>query len=249
MQSLRKYLLISILLSGVFNIQVYGQGYSEEECIGFEDGLLWNKQQVEYRLPPGFRLWMITGLNPNIPSYSEAMHSIDGKFMIVFELYSPLSELALRIADHYRPNYSKRNQDSMYLDHVITDMELSLGNKFKSLEKSPIKYYSPKEAKKKFNADCALSYHLVIGEEKHVVREEKEYCKVYVLQKNERGYIRMLCYYKKMSRRQLNKYLKLAENVFHFRDPENFMPYVEEEEIPIILNKKKETKNEQGEIK
>lgn len=234
MQSLQKFAIILFLFSALFNIQVSGQNELKWEWPGPEESILWDKQQVEYRLPIGFEYMFIEVPNPTTrPSAYSTMTSADNKFLIVFEIDAPLKSGELDLFSLFNPNLKKKNQDSSYLIQVEKDMKRSLGDKYISLDKCSIKlkYYSTKSAKKKFNADRALTYPLLLGQAKSFLG--KEYCQAIVLQKNTRGSIKMYCYYNKMKKKELKKYLKAAEEIFYFRNPEDFIPYPERE--PIII--------------
>lgn len=81
-----------------------------------------------------------------------------------------------------------------------------------------INYYSNKDAFVKFNADTALVFdvdmHGEILSEKHLFGRYYK-CKALLLQKNERGYITMFCFYNED--KDWNKYQKTIEKLFRYK--------------------------------
>ena len=81
-----------------------------------------------------------------------------------------------------------------------------------------INYYSDKDAFIKFNADTALVFdvdmHGEILSEKHLFGQYYK-CKALLLQKNDRGYITMFCFFNED--KDWNKYQKTIEKLFRYK--------------------------------
>lgn len=235
MKSIRVYSIIPLLLFIFSNNMAYGQKHFEWDWPSPWERVLWKDMQVSYKLPTGFKFWLSDLYNEHLgmPVYYDSMNSPDGNFAILIEAVEYIHDQSrINLYKTLSPNNDLWNmdQDSVYLKHVEEDMKKSLGDKYKSLDKCPIKYYSKKAAKKKFNADYALTYPIVLKKHSY----GKEFCQVIVIQKNKRGTLRLLCFYNKKSRPNLKKYLKMAEEVFYFRDPEDFVPYPESKKDSVI---------------
>lgn len=222
MQSIRTYIIILFLLSSLFNSKIHGQEHVEWDYSRPYENLRLDEMQVRYKRPSNFKSWMINvSSDPIISSGGyDTMHSPDENFMILLELY-PLTPFLVSTMKTFHPELGDRDLDSLYLENIEQDLKKSLRDKYKSFDKSPIKYYSAKVAKKKFNADNAFTYPII----RRKRLEGKEFCQAIVIQKNKRGAIKMLCFYNKMSKSQLKKYIKMAEELFYFRDPEDFVPF------------------------
>lgn len=229
MQPIQTCAFILFLFSFFLNNQVHGQKYFKWDWPSPTERSLWEEMQVNYKLPAGFE-FCITTYEPNPLEDSvhyDSMKSADGQFFILIQIPDQVSPPKL---SHPKIPTPSQNKDSLYLDYADRDMRTSLGNEYQTLNKCPIKHYSAKVAKKKFNADHALTYPLIL---RNPV-ERKELCQAIIIQKDKRGTIKLLCYYNKMSKSKFKKYIKMAEEVFYFRDPKDFVPYPKSKKDSVI---------------
>lgn len=87
-----------------------------------------------------------------------------------------------------------------------------------------VSYYSPEKAKEIFNADTVICYsidmyglNLSMNSRRNKLFNYSEN-KVLLLQKNDRGFIALYCFYTKKGQKKLKKYMRLIENTFWFID-------------------------------
>ena len=112
-------------------------------------------------------------------------------------------------------------------ENVIRDIKLTKQRNIgKNDEKNLIstRYYSPKEARELFNADTVIGYSVELLDGGFVMKNSKNKSfkysgnKVLLLQKNERGFIVLYCFYTKKGEKKLSKYMGVIENAFWFID-------------------------------
>jgi len=153
--------------------------------------------RFEYKSAPSFgRIGSIIGSSIEAKDYSVAiLFYID----YIFDKKDSISTLFI---DKFKMNLSQ-----LHLNLLKSTPDIK-----------NINYYSDKDAITKFNADTALVFdvdmHGEILSEKHLFGQYIK-CKALLLQKNERGYITMFCFFNED--KDWNKYQKTIEKLFIYK--------------------------------
>ena len=80
-----------------------------------------------------------------------------------------------------------------------------------------MQYYSQKETKEKFNANTAFTYSVKLNDDE-LYKDKYKSLKVLVLQKRDRGFVELYCFYTDDGAKELEKYWALLENAFRYED-------------------------------
>ncbi len=80
-----------------------------------------------------------------------------------------------------------------------------------------MQYYSQKETKEKFNANTAFTYSVKLNDDE-LYKDKYKFLKVLVLQKRDRGFVELYCFYTDDGAKELEKYWALLENAFRYED-------------------------------
>lgn len=91
--------------------------------------------------------------------------------------------------------------------------------------------------------DTVITYPLKMWQK---YENKYNYCQVIIIQKNARGLICLYCFYNDKGKRILSYYMRSLEGMFWYRDPKDYIEFVEppgsDSIVHIILFKKKNMK-------
>lgn len=102
-----------------------------------------------------------------------------------------------------------------YIAYIKNDISQSLGKEAALNWQDHVRYYSKEETLKKFNADTAISYSINLKSQDYY---QGKYNNLWVLmiQKKDKGFLRMYCFYENISKKKLAKYKAEIEKVFSY---------------------------------
>lgn len=80
-----------------------------------------------------------------------------------------------------------------------------------------VHYYSDEKAIQKFNADTAITFVIKLNDNE-VYKEKYKYLKALYLQKKDRGFIELYCFYTDQGNKHLPKYWQAVEGIFKYED-------------------------------
>lgn len=83
--------------------------------------------------------------------------------------------------------------------------------------KEYVQYYADKDARRKFNADTAITYDVVLNDDEYYLGKYK-YLRALVLQKKDRGFVAIYSFYTDKAKRRLAKYWKATEGILRYDD-------------------------------
>jgi hypothetical protein len=89
------------------------------------------------------------------------------------------------------------------------------GEKKAARWKKYVRYYTSQDAKSEFNADTVIFLSLP-GMKKGYYVSPYPYCSVLIIQKNDRGYLPMFCFYDETGKKNLEKYLSDLRGAFRY---------------------------------
>jgi hypothetical protein len=142
--------------------------------------------------------------------------SADERFLVFLRILQPYI-----YEDSINQNLnSKTKYDFIDREHIILSKDIVksfLGEDKVNEWQKYVHYYSPKEAKEKFNADTALYISLPHLKEGTYV-SHYSYCTVVIIQKTGRGHVSMFCFYDDESKKDLKQHLSAVENMFRYED-------------------------------
>lgn len=157
--------------------------------------------------------------------------SKDGNFITFIDVPPVYSKDSIYVYMPLAP-YLKEEINTYHLDWVKGDFFCNTGERIHSFQNLPIHYKSPGYAQMAFNADTVITYPLKVW---HKYKNKYNYCQVMIIQKNGRGFIRLVSIYNDEGKKKLDSYIKSLEGVFWYRDPKDYIEFVDSEEDSITV--------------
>jgi len=104
-----------------------------------------------------------------------------------------------------------------YIAYIKNDISQSLGKDAELNWQDHVRYYSKEETFKKFNADTVISYSINLKSQDYY---QGKYNNLWVLmiQKKDKEFIRMYCFYENISKKKLAKYKTNVESMFKYEN-------------------------------
>lgn len=150
--------------------------------------------------------------------------SEDEEFISFLSLHNFLKKAdAIRMQQDF-PGMKLPNLNNQHANSVRAEILYSLG-KDAALRgpnagfnwKEYVQYYSDKDARRKFNADTAITYDIVLNDDEYYLGKYK-YLRALVLQKKDRGFVAIYSFYTDKAKRRLTKYWKATEGILRYDD-------------------------------
>lgn len=171
---------------------------------------------------------------PDVSWVYSKMKSKDNKFVTFIDVSSSnYSKDGIYVYTPLAPDL-KLKIDEQHLGQINTDYSYNTG---KDNAPQNLHYKSTDDARQKCNADTIITYSMKVWK---AYEEKYNRCKVMIIQKNQRGYIRLLTLYNNKDKRVFNRYQKTLEKMIWYREPNEFLNFTIPKDtatvIPIIDN-------------
>ena len=231
------FLLIQILF------ELHAQSYEELGDIFVHSAYTLSRNQVKYTQPADFDLVRsgkdylecfhsekYTSFNPaSLTIFVDKLISKDKNFVVFIEIPPVFSRDSVYIDADLLPDL-KQEINTSHCKDIRFDFRWNTGQNL-SLDQCPISYKSSDYARSAFNADTVLTYPLKMWK-----KYENKYnnCQVMVIQKNTRGYICLYIFYNNEGKKNFEHYMKSLNGVFWYRDPKDYIEFVEPKQDSII---------------
>ena len=221
----------------------YIQSYEELGDIFVHSAYTLARNQVKYTSPSNFVLETME------TEYLECLRSkyytrqlpfapfFDNKFIskdencIVFIDVVPVASKDSKFIDFPYLQKLKLDINTYHISRIMYDFKFNTGKNNISWRELPLRYESSKYANMAFNADTVITYPLTVWKK---YKKKYSYCHVVLIQKNGRCPIRLYFLYNNKAKKNLNKYIKSLEGVFRYRDPKDYIQFVEPQQDSII---------------
>lgn len=146
------------------------------------------------------------------------LHSKKKKFIV----FIMISSVHTRETDSEQiitvlPPNSPYKSETKHIFYIRKDIKESLGVKAAQTWKDYVDYYPPEKATKKFKADTVITYSIPLDRQDYYQDKYKN-LRVLVIQKKERQFVRIYCFYRNMWRRKVAKYMAAVENIFRYEE-------------------------------
>jgi hypothetical protein len=140
--------------------------------------------------------------------------SEDGHFLTFLYINEPfVREDSINIKGN---EFSDRiNKEHIYkAKNIVRDF---YGEKKVAKWKKHVHYYSSQDAEYQFNADTVIFISLPEMKKEYYINPYP-YCSVLIIQKNDRGYLPMFCFYDETGKKNLEHYLSDLKGAFRYGD-------------------------------
>ena len=224
------FLLIQILF------ELHAQSYEELSDIFVHSAYSLSRNQVKFTQPADFDLVRsgkdylecfhsekYTSFNPaSLTNFVDKLISKDKNFVAFIEIPPVFSRDSVYIDADLLPDL-KLDINTSHCKDIRFDFRWNTGHNL-SLDQCPISYKTSGYARSAFNADTVLTYPLKMWK-----KYENKYnnCQVMVIQKNTRGYICLYLFYNDKGKMNFEHYMKSLNGVFWYRDPKDYIEFVE----------------------
>lgn len=252
MEQIRRPLFVFIVLISQFGYSLYAQTIEDYNEIGLgSSSLTLARNQVKYTSPSNFVLetmeteyleclrskYYMRQL-PFAPFFDNKFVSEDGNCIVFIDVV-PVASKDSKFIDFPYLQELKLDINTYHISRVMYDFKFNTGKNDILWRELPLHYESSKYANMAFNADTVITYPLTVWK-----KYKKKYssCHVVLIQKNGRCPIRLYFLYNNKAKKSLDKYIKSLEGVFRYRDPKDYIQFIEPQQdsiIHIIPRKKK----------
>ena len=159
------------------------------------------------------------------------VESIDENVFILFSMPTPYTEKdSVELSFFFPENRPYLSPNKMHLNTILSDLARNKGLDIPEARKEiniqeHVTYYSDEDAKSAFNADTVITYDVKItglkysSELAEVINTKKyKHCKALVLQKENRGFLVMYCFYSNKAKKNIDSYMKSLDSIFRYED-------------------------------
>lgn len=159
---------------------------------------------------------------PYFPAFFNKFISKDKNCIVFLDVTPVYSKDSKYIHLEYLPDM-KIKINTYHIGITLIDFEYNTG-KENMWNELPLHYKTSDYAKTAFNADTVITYPLTMWK-----KYKKKYgnCDVVVTQKNGRCPIRLYFLTNNKGKQNLDKYIKSLERVFWYRDPGDYIDFIE----------------------
>jgi hypothetical protein len=180
--------------------------------------------KIVYNKPDGFKevnRWECFKCKPKLEYIltcaNNQLHSDDEQFIAFIPVYKFFTRKDSVDMKKRFPGMPFNVIDKIHSNTIKNNIKMSLGEDAARDYKKYIIYYSPEEAKRKFNADTAISFRIKLDSNDYY-EEKYNHLDALFLQKKGRGYINFYCFYTDSDIKRLPEYWKAIEEVFKYED-------------------------------
>lgn len=138
------------------------------------------------------------------------LHAKDGEFIVFLNINRGIPE-----EEYANDNGATGITTSPHLRPIKYQIEATMGKDAAAKWKEYVDFYSPKEAKRKFNADNAISYSIPMPADEPY-EDKYNNLKILILQKNDRSFVTIYCLYTDKAKERLPKYWRGVERIFRY---------------------------------
>lgn len=234
MKYTHKLLFAFILLAlQSYHDNINAQIVEEYEEIGLSSSLTLARNQVTYTPPEKFVLEKMKeeyleclrskNYTRYFPAFFNKFISKDKNCIVFLDVTPVYSKDSKYLHLEYLPDM-KIKINTYHIGITLIDFAYNTGKKNVVWGDLPIHYKTSDYAKTAFNADTVITYPLTVWK-----KYKKKYgnCHVVVTQKNGKCPIRLYFLTNNKGTKNLDKYIKSLERVFWYRDPEDYIDFIE----------------------
>ena len=107
--------------------------------------------------------------------------------------------------------------DNLHTTQIKDDIRHARGEKEAAHWKRYVTYYAPADAKRKFNADTAITYSVRLDPGEYY-KGKYNHLDALFIQRKGRGYVNFFCFYTDKAKENFSAYWKAMEGVFRYED-------------------------------
>lgn len=157
-------------------------------------------------------------LNEILTCAKHQLHSKDGQFIAFIQIFKPITEADTLFMKKLNPFRSYDFVDKQHIIHMKKDLRVSLLKEGSLNWDHYVTYYSPNDAKSKFNADTAIFLPIDIILPKFYYKGKYNNLEALYLQKKGSGFVNFYWFYTDEAKKDLPLYRKAIEKVFRYDD-------------------------------
>lgn len=183
-----------------------------------------NSMKIIYNKPDGFKEIVRPESFKSKPKLEyiitfaeDQLHSNDEQFIAFIPVHKFFTREDSIDMKKFFPGMPFDVIDKIHSNAIKNNIKMSLGEEAARDYIKYITYYSPEEAKHKFNADTAISFQIKLDFNDYY-EEKYNHLDALFLQKKGRGYINFYCFYTDSAIKKLPEYWKAIEGVFRYED-------------------------------
>jgi hypothetical protein len=144
--------------------------------------------------------------------------SEDGHFSTFLYINEPFTrEDSIKMSVKMNGNGISDRVDKEHIYRVKEIVGEFYGEKKAARWKKYVRYYTSQDSENQFNADTVIFLSLPKMKKEYYV-SPYPYCSVLIIQKNDRGYLPMFCFYDEIGEKNLEKYLSDLRGAFRYGD-------------------------------
>jgi len=179
--------------------------------------------RLRYQKPKGFK--EVPGIdcfdsNPKLKYIlscaGNQLHSNDEQFLAFISMRRPFTFQEIIQMGKLFPNGLYEN-DKAHMYQIRANIKYVYGDQAALNWRKYVTYYSPTEAKSKFNADTATIFSIKFDSTDYYKKEYK-FLDTLFLEKKERSWVSFHCFYDEEGKKDLSTYMKAIESVFRYED-------------------------------
>jgi hypothetical protein len=145
------------------------------------------------------------------------LHSADDEFVAFIPVYRILTKQDSIDIKKMFPDALLEGLDQVHVNQIKGNIRYAFGDSAARNWKNHVTYYSPIDARNKFNADTAISFSLPLNANDYY-QGKYNHLDALFLQKQGRGFICLYCFYTDKARKDLANYWKAIEGTFRYED-------------------------------
>lgn len=209
-----------------FHITIYGQDTSQSYKYTWmpkHDVDILKTMKLRYQKPKDFKEVPGTDCFDSIPKLMQIiscagnqLHSNDEHFLAFISMRRPFtSQEIIRLKELFGNGLYEN--DKAHINQIRTDIEYAYGHQAALHWRKYVTYYSPAEAKNKFNADTAVIFSVKLDSAEYYKKKYRFFDALF-LEKKERSWVSFYCFYDEAGKENLSNYMKAVESVFRYED-------------------------------
>jgi hypothetical protein len=180
--------------------------------------------KLTYKKPAGFMEvpgWdcfkEIPKLELIITCAGNQLHAADSQFIAFIPVYRIMTTKDSIDITQMFPNSPFEGVNKMHASQIRGVIRYAVGEEATGNWAKYVTYYSAADAKRKFNADSAVTFSIKLNPNEYY-KGKYNHLDALFIQKAGRGYINFFCFYTDKAKKNLPTYWKAIEGVFRYED-------------------------------